>query len=77
MDIQAGGYRLTERAMQEAAACGLAQPQIHRILADTVDQVPVSPYLWKVTDGRNTAIISPQDSVIASVSRGSNKKARH
>ncbi|MDH6199203.1 hypothetical protein M2272_005871 [Mycobacterium frederiksbergense] len=72
--LQAGGYRLTERAQAEAQMSGLTQNQVHRILADTVDQVPVSAELWKVTDGKNTLILSPLDSVITSVSRGSQKK---
>lgn len=76
MDVQVGGYRLTERAQTEAQACGLSQGHIHRIMADTVDQVPISADLWKVTDGRNTAIVSPYDSVITSISKGSSKRPR-
>lgn len=74
--LQAGGYRLTSRAQAEARTTGLTQVEVHRILSNTVDQVPVSADLWKVTDGRNTVILSPMDSVITSVARGSSKPVR-
>jgi hypothetical protein len=73
---QAGGYRLTDRAQSEAQLRGLSQADIQHILANTIDQEIMPNDLWMVTDGRNTAILSPLDSVITSVIRGSRKTSR-
>lgn len=46
MTIQhVGGYRLTDRAQSEAQMSSLTQADVHRILSNTVDQVPVSAEL--------------------------------
>lgn len=65
--VSAGGYRLTDRAQSEARLRNVSQPDIQHVLANTIDQNPMPNDLWMVTDGRNTVILSPLDSVITSV----------
>ena len=69
----AGGYRLTDRAQSEARIRNVTQHDIHLVLANTIDQTVMPHDQWMVTDGRNTVILSPLDSVITSVIKGSRK----
>lgn len=66
-----GGYRLTNGAQKEAQVRGVSIREIHNILTCTVHEEPAHNV---VTDGRNTAFVSPWDGLIASVVRGSRKK---
>ena len=69
----AGGYRLTDRAQSEARIRNVTQHDIHLVLANTVDQTAMPHDQWMLTDSRNTVILSPLDSVITSVIKGSRK----
>lgn len=69
---QVCGYALTSRAANEANLSGMTIDSLRHILAQTVAERRArgTAGLWFVTDGLNTALISPIDSCVTSVCRG-------
>lgn len=70
---EVGGYKLTQRAQTEAIMRGLGIKAVQSIFRETVHEAPSSNGLWVITDGYNTAVISPLDSIVTSVMCGSQK----
>ncbi|UCZ58663.1 hypothetical protein [Mycolicibacterium phocaicum] len=73
---EVGGYKLTQRAQTEAMMRGLGTKAVQGIFRETVAEWPTANGLWFITDGHNTAIISPYDSVVTSVICGSQKSPK-
>lgn len=70
---EVSGYKLTQRAQTEAMMSGLGDKAIRSLFVETTEQWPMPHDLWMITDGRNTALISPYDNLVTSLAKGSRK----